>query len=151
MWGSEWQAKHIQFHSDNMAVVEILKGNSSKDSTIMHLLRCLHFFCTCHEVHISTVHIPGVNNVGADALSRNNTNLFLLLSPNGIAANTHKMYSVAQRLYQDFCTRMNFTSLPASEAMLILFVTELAQTQAQSTIKTYLSGVQHLRMVWKTH
>ena len=70
LWGKQWQAKHIQFHSDNMAVVHILKTNSSKDATIMHLFRCLHFFCAKHDIRTSTVHIPGVQNVMADALSR---------------------------------------------------------------------------------
>ena len=66
---------------------------------------------------------------------------------NGIAANTQKLYDLAQHLYLDFCSRMNFTPLPASETMLILFVTELAQTRAQSIIKSYLSGVRHLHIL----
>ena len=81
LWGKQWQAKHIQFHSDNMAVVHILKTNSSKDATIMHLLRCLHFFCAKHDIRMSTVHILGVQNVMAVALSRNNIAFFFQLSP----------------------------------------------------------------------
>ena len=66
---------------------------------------------------------------------------------NGIAGSTQKVYSVAQHLYLEFCSRLNFTPMPASEAMLILFVTELAQTRAHSTIKTYLAGVRHLHIL----
>ena len=65
----------------------------------------------------------------------------------GIAGNTQKVYTVAQHLYLDFCSRLNFKSMPASEMMLILFVTELAQTRAHSTIRTYLSRVRHLHIL----
>ena len=64
----------------------------------------------------------------------------------GIAGSIQKVYTVAQRLYLDFCSRLNFKPMPAFEMMLILFVTELAQTRAHSTIKTYLSGLRHLHI-----
>lgn len=59
---------------------------------------------------------------------------------------TNKVYSSAQRIYLEFCTRLSLTPIPASESTLILFVTELAQTRAHSTIRTYLSGVRHLHV-----
>ena len=64
----------------------------------------------------------------------------------GVASSTSKVYSTAQRLFLDFCHRLSLTSLPASEATLILFVTELAQTRAHSTIKAYLAGARHLHV-----
>ena len=64
----------------------------------------------------------------------------------GVAASTGKVYATAQRLFQDFCHRLSLTPLPASESTLILFVTELAQTRAHSTIRTYLAGVRHLHV-----
>ena len=37
----------------------------------MHLLRCLHFFVVYHDIALRAVHIPGVLNIAADAISRN--------------------------------------------------------------------------------
>lgn len=59
-----------------MAVVEILKAQTSKDPTIMHLLRCLHFQCVSHSLGILATHMPGVENTTADALLRNRPNQF---------------------------------------------------------------------------
>ncbi len=43
---------------------------------------------------------------------------------------------------------MNFLPLPTTEEMLILFLAELAQTVAHSTIKAYqVVGVRHLHVV----
>ena len=82
MWGAQWHSKHIQFHSDNMAVIEIVKAKSigSKDNSITHLLQCLHFFCTLYYMQVSAVHIPGIENSKAGVLSRNDKDLFLSLS-----------------------------------------------------------------------
>ena len=80
-WGHDWQIRHVRFRSDNMAVVEILKSKTSKDRLIMHLLRCLHFFCAMYSIKISATHIPGVVNIPADALSRNNLDEFFASSP----------------------------------------------------------------------
>lgn len=63
-----------------------------------------------------------------------------------MAGSTSKVYSSAQRIYMAFCTRLALTPIPASETSLILFVTELAQTRAHSTIRTYLAGVRHLHV-----
>ena len=52
----------------------------------------------------------------------------------------------AQKIYLDFCSRLNQTPVPASEETLILFATELAQTRAHSSIRTYLAGVRHLHV-----
>lgn len=81
IWGHSWKNLHVLFRSDNMAVVEILKTKTSRDSNIMHLLRCLHFFCAIHDIRISATHIAGVANIPADALSRNNTNQFFASFP----------------------------------------------------------------------
>ena len=59
---------------------------------------------------------------------------------NGIAPNSLKMYTSAQRQYLAFCHRLALNPLPASEDSLILFVTELAQTRAPSTVSFILSG-----------
>ena len=66
---------------------------------------------------------------------------------NGVAPSTWKTYSSAHRLFLEFCSRLCFVALPASEGTLILFVTELAQSRAVSTIRTYLAGVRHLHII----
>ena len=45
---------------------------------LMHLLRCLHFFCALHDLKLRAEHIAGVHNTLADAISRNN--LFILFA-----------------------------------------------------------------------
>jgi len=42
VWGHTWQRQRICFRTDNMAVVELLKSRTSRDSLLMHLLHCLH-------------------------------------------------------------------------------------------------------------
>ena len=64
----------------------------------------------------------------------------------GIAPSTKKVYNTAQTLFLKFCSRLNLTAMPASESTLILFVTELAQTRAHATLKSYLSGVRFLHI-----
>ena len=61
----------------------------------------------------------------------------------GIAPATLRTYSSAQGIFLAFCQRLNLNPIPATEDTLILFVTEMAQTRAHSTIKTYISGVCH--------
>lgn len=66
---------------------------------------------------------------------------------NGIAPSTNKVYSSARNAFLQFCQRLNLSPLPASEHTLILFVAELHQSKATSTIQTYLSGIRHLHIV----
>ncbi len=70
----------------------------------------------------------------------------LLLSKN-IARSTDKVYTSAQRIFLDLCQRLSLTPMPVAESTLILFVTELAQTRAYSTIRTCLAGVRHLHII----
>ncbi len=64
-----------------MAVVAILRSNSGRGELVSHLLRCLFFYASCYNFSYSVVHIPGVTNTAADALSRGNLSLFLSLYP----------------------------------------------------------------------
>lgn len=60
-----------------------------------------------------------------------------------IAPSTRKTYAVGQRQFGQFCGALGVQPLPASEQMLILFVADLSQRVAYSTIRTYLAGVRH--------
>ena len=62
---------------DNAAVVAIINQRSSKDQECMHLMRCLPFIAAQFNFqYLVAPHIKGVDNVLADALSRNNALLF---------------------------------------------------------------------------
>lgn len=65
----------------------------------------------------------------------------------GIAPSTERTYTTAQKGFLSFCHQLNLVPLPASEDTLILYISELAQTKAHSTIKLYLAGVRHLHIV----
>ena len=81
IWGRQWAHKHVRVWSDNMAVVHVLHSRTSKDSVIMHLLRCLHFFTAQYDIKLKASHIVGVANVQADALSRNYLQVFKETNP----------------------------------------------------------------------
>lgn len=81
IWGSQWQGQLVCFHSDNTAVVHDVNRGYSSDPHLIHLLRCLSFFAAFFRFHCKAEHIPGVMNVAADALSRNNMCLFHSLVP----------------------------------------------------------------------
>ena len=69
------------------------------------------------------------------------------LLENSIAQSTRRAYSSAQQQYLQFCQLINFhPCLPATEQVLILFVTHLAQKCCHSTIRSYLSAVRFLHV-----
>ena len=71
VWGPSWAHQQVQVMCDNMSVVDIVRSKTSKDKDIMHLLRCLHFFAAVHDIALRAVHVPGILNTAADAISRN--------------------------------------------------------------------------------
>ena len=89
LWGLRWQHRWALVHCDNMAVVSILKSLTSKDHNIicthtfayMHLLRCLHFFCAIFDISIRAQHVSGVNNILADAVSRDHLQVLFERAP----------------------------------------------------------------------
>ena len=64
---------------------------------------------------------------------------------NGLAPST-KVYASSRKAYLRFCSRLNLNPLPAAEHTLILYVAELHQFKAVSTIQTYLAGVRHFHI-----
>ena len=70
IWGASWSHKPIQVLCDNVAVIEIIRVKTSKCRDIMHPLRCLHFFLAYHDCTLQAMHVRGVLNVAADAISR---------------------------------------------------------------------------------
>ena len=70
VWGHQWKAKRLQLYCDNEAAVAVLNAGYSRDPLIMHLLRSLFFVKAYFDLDLWAVHIPGKDNVVADAISR---------------------------------------------------------------------------------
>ena len=83
-FGNQWSGKVVQFVVDNSAVVEVVKSTYSKEPHMMHLIRLLVFFAARFNFWFTASHIPGKQNILADALSRNNVSLFLLQAPRAV-------------------------------------------------------------------
>ncbi len=81
IWGRKWFGKAVLFRCDNQAVVAVLKSRYSRDADLMHMLRCLFFFEAHFGFNAGAVHLPGVDNEQADALSRDHLSTFLLSNP----------------------------------------------------------------------
>jgi len=84
VWGRLWQGQCVCFHCDNEAVVSIINQQSAKDPLLCHQLRCLFFVSASYGFELCASHTPGVENVAADALSRNNLSLFFMQEPRAV-------------------------------------------------------------------
>lgn len=80
-WGQALANQSILFHSDNIAVVEIINKISSKDTSVMCLVRRLVLACLRHNILFQAEHIPGKINTLPDLLSRLQVQKFLGLAP----------------------------------------------------------------------
>lgn len=81
VWGRLWIGDRIQCHCDNESVVAVISSRTSKNPSVMHLLRCLFFFEASFNFCVKAVHIPGAQNELADDLSRDRLSHFLQKSP----------------------------------------------------------------------
>ena len=81
LFGHQWASKVVQFVVDNKAVVDDLNATFCSDTQMMHLIQLLVFFAAKYNLWFTAAHIPGKNNVIADALSRNNLSLFCSQGP----------------------------------------------------------------------
>ena len=57
------------------------KKRCAKHQSLTQLLRCLFFYASVFNFHFSSHHIPGIHNVAADAISRDNHSLLSSLLP----------------------------------------------------------------------
>lgn len=71
-WGHLWRGKMVTFHCDNMSAVwtVIKKSCAHERKDIMHMVRILMDTANKCGFHPYVVHIKGVDNLTADALSR---------------------------------------------------------------------------------
>ena len=68
--GTWLQSKRVMFHWDNLAVANICQHGVSKNNNIMQPVRTLLYVCATHNMECSAVHVSGIRNDIADALSR---------------------------------------------------------------------------------
>ena len=78
LWGHTWSRKRILFHCDNLGTAEIITKGRSKIKTIMTLMRKLTYHSAMNNY---VIHIAGVHNNIADALSRFQMQKFRALAP----------------------------------------------------------------------
>ena len=89
LWGKSWCKQKITFHTDNQALVGIWDSGRSRSSHIMSLVRALFFVAAENNFTLRLCHIPGVNNIIADSISRNLQNRFRQAAPDADAHATH--------------------------------------------------------------
>lgn len=81
VWGPLLARHKVLFQCDNSSVIAALHKGSAKDTTVMHLLRCLWFFVAHYNIVLMSEHIAGVNNCTADHLSRHHMHNFFSINP----------------------------------------------------------------------
>ena len=113
LWGRQWAGRSVQCFCDNAAVVAVVNSGSSKCERVMHLLRSLFFITARHNIFLVSRHIPGVENIVADALSRNNLPSFRKQEPQAqrAASPIHQGLFEALVLQRPDWTSLNWTKL----------------------------------------
>lgn len=56
IWGRCWENLSVVVECDNMSVVQVLSSLSSRDPTLMHLLR---YFLALYNIQLRAVHVLG--------------------------------------------------------------------------------------------
>ena len=79
LWGPTWRGKSVLVQCENSAVVSIINHGASKNQDTMHLARCLAFITAKFDFHMQASHIKRIDNILADALSRDNLPLLCFL------------------------------------------------------------------------
>ena len=69
-WGHLWAGKKVLFMTDASVGVAVIKKRTSDSPDTMQLLRLLSTLACRYRFELKAEHIPGVENIAADALSR---------------------------------------------------------------------------------
>lgn len=81
VWGHLLRNRQIIIYTDNEAIVHVWGFGSSRDKSLMVLVRLLFFICVKFNISLSLRHLLGVANVYADLLSRLQVHRFLAVCP----------------------------------------------------------------------
>ena len=138
IWGHTWHKQKIVFKSDNMAVVIALNKRSAKDPRLAHLLRCLFFFEAHFGFEHEAQHIPGINNVGADALSRGDLTRFHSLFSQAKDQPTSKVPEPLAKLL--FAPELSWTS-PRWKSYFLTTLREVSRQQQPALTRPQRDGL----------
>lgn len=70
LFGVWWQRSRVVFFCDNAATIAWVSGGSPRPPGVRGLVQQLFGLCLQHHIRLAVQHIPGEQNVLADALSR---------------------------------------------------------------------------------
>ena len=87
-WASRLRHKVVLFECDNSSAVIAMQSGTSRNPSLMFLVRELHFVAARGQFHIICRHLPGVKNILADLLSRDQIVKFRELHPSANAEMT---------------------------------------------------------------
>ena len=82
IWKDHLSNKKLRIHTDNQDLVYVINKKTSREKSIMPLVRKLVLTALHNNTLVHAVHIPGVSNSLADALSRLQLERFRKLAPN---------------------------------------------------------------------
>ena len=80
-WGASWADMDLVIYTDNKPITQIWSSGSTKNGTIMFLIRTLFLYIAKRNVNIRLEHVFGYSNVKADLLSRLQVTEFLRKYP----------------------------------------------------------------------
>ena len=69
-YAGSWRNQHVLCMTDNTQVVSAINKGTSINTLTMALLRDIFWVCVMYNIYLCARHIPGVNNVLPDLLSR---------------------------------------------------------------------------------
>jgi len=81
IWAETFHTKKVLFHTDNMGCVQAWAKQGSANSSVLRLMREIVAVAAIHNFTINIVHVKGVQNEIADALSRFQLARFRKLAP----------------------------------------------------------------------
>ena len=87
-WGHRWSGRRVLFHCDCEPVVFAVTKFTSPAPRMMQLIRSLFLIAARHSFEFRLIHIAGVDNSLADALSRGDQVRFFQLHPQAALSST---------------------------------------------------------------
>ena len=81
IWGPHWRGCTVCCCCDNEAVVSVVNSGVCRDKEIAHLMRCLFFIEAHFDFSLVAKHVPGVSNIEADTISRDDLRAFFASNP----------------------------------------------------------------------
>jgi len=82
LWGQDLKNQKILFLTDNQSIVYVINKQTSKDKSLLSLIRKLVLTCLQYNILFRAKHISGKRNDLADSLSRFQVNRFKSLAVN---------------------------------------------------------------------